>query len=109
MASTIEFISGNIFIRPHRLGKGDVIVGHIHQFDHTSIVFTGKVHVSAVLPDGRTVERDFEAPAHFLVRAEVKHEITGLAEDTQFWCVYSHRNPQAQIVQVFDGWGPSYS
>lgn len=84
--------------------KGEKIDGHAHNFDHTTIVFTGGVHVKATLPDGSIVERDFAAPAHFLVKKDVAHEITATEDNTTFWCVYSHRDPQGNVVQEYDGW-----
>src|SRR4051812_35856779 len=44
---------GNIYIRRNRLATvGACVEGHRHTFDHTTIVFTGAVHVRAVKPDG---------------------------------------------------------
>lgn len=109
MMPQAEWRSGNIFIRPNTLVEvGAKVHGHKHKFDHTTIVFRGAVHVSAKLPNGSVIERDFEAPAHFLVLADVEHEITALEPNTVFWCIYSHRDPQARIVQVYDGWTPAY-
>lgn len=100
-----EWISGNIFIRAHQLARaGESIPGHRHAFDHTTIVFTGAVHVKAVRPDGTVLERDFRAPAHFLVQADTTHAITAIEPFTEVWCVYSHRDPQGRISQVDTGW-----
>ena len=67
----MEWISGNVFIRPNELPVvGDLVDGHKHNFDHTTIVFTGAVHVRAKLPDGSVREGDFKAPSHFLVRKD---------------------------------------
>jgi L-ascorbate metabolism protein UlaG (beta-lactamase superfamily) len=105
----VEEVSGNIFLRKHRgCPKGHVLDGHDHEFDHTTIVFIGAVHCKAKCPDGRIIERDFRAPCHFLVKAEVEHEITVLEEGTEFWCVYSHRTPQGEVVQEYTGWGAAY-
>lgn len=111
-----EWISGNVFIRPNSLPKkGDRIDGHKHNFDHTTIIFKGAVHVIAKLEDGTRIERDFAAPghpsgapSHCLIRAGVEHEITALDDGTVFWCVYSHNTPQATISQVYDGWQEAY-
>jgi CRP-like cAMP-binding protein len=103
----MEQVSGNIFLRKHALNAGDVIDGHKHNFDHTSIVFSGAVRVVARTPDGRDIVQEFQAPAHFLVRAEVTHEITALVP-TEFWCVYAHRDPQGRITQEVTGWLPAY-
>ena len=100
-----EFVSGNIFIRPNSLlPKGHVTLGHKHTFDHTTIVFTGSVHVKLVNPEGETIEKTFKAPSHFLVRANIEHEITSLEDDTTYWCVFSLRNSEGEVVQEFDGW-----
>lgn len=101
-----EQISGNIFIRPNYLEHiGDVVHGHKHNFDHTTFLFTGKAHVKAVLPNGSIVEKDFTAPSHFLVKKDVEHEITALEPDTEFFCVYSHRDAQGRVTEENDGWG----
>lgn len=105
----IEWISGNIFIRPNELPKkGDTIEGHKHDFDHTTIVYTGAVHVLAKYPDGSTREGDFAAPAHFLVRKGIEHTITATEPNTVFWCVYSHRTPQGEVSHENTGWQGGY-
>lgn len=109
----MEFISGNIFIRKAFEASdtlaGRVLDGHKHNFDHTSFVWRGAVRVRATLPDGTRVEREFHAPSHFLVRADVLHEITALEDGTEFWCVYAHRDPQGEVVQIATGWPEAYS
>ena len=104
-----EWISGNIFIRPNRLEKsGHYVKGHKHNFDHTTIVYKGAVHVKAELPNGSAIERDFVAPAHFLVKAGMEHEIVATEDGTEFWCVYSHRTPQGEISVEKTGWEDAY-
>ncbi len=105
----MEWASGNIYIRPNTLANaGDKVNGHTHNFDHTSIFYTGSFHVKATFPNGKVVERDFVAPAHCLIKADVEHEITALEPNSVFWCVYAHRNPQGDVVQDFNGWGANY-
>jgi hypothetical protein len=105
-----EWVSGNVFIRSQGpLKKGTSVAGHKHNFDHTTIVFKGSVHVRGVLPNGNVIERDFAAPAHFLVKADVEHQITALESDTIYWCVYSHRTPQGVVVQEYTGWSTAHS
>lgn len=105
----MELVSGNLYIRKIAAPKGALITGHKHHFDHTTIVFTGAVHVRAVCPDGRVIEENFTAPAHFLVKAEVEHAITALTDGTEYWCVYAHRTPQGEVVEDFNGWTEAYS
>lgn len=109
----MEWISGNIFIRPRGpLRENETIPGHRHNFDHTTIVFHGAIRVRAKTPSGQIIIREFGEHLpngrHFLVKADVEHEITALVEGTEFWCVYSHRNSQGDVVQNFDGWSDSY-
>ena len=101
----MEWISGNIYIRANALEKtGDAIPGHKHNFDHTTIFFTGSFRITAMLLDGsqRVIEK--QAPSHLLIRAEVEHRIEALEPNSIFWCVYSHRTPQGDVVQEWGGW-----
>lgn len=101
----MEWISGNIFIRPNALlPKGHIIHGHKHKFDHTTFVMKGSVHVKRTNLDGTITEEDFKCPAHFLTKKDIEHEITSLEDDTTYYCVFSHRNAQGDVVQEFDGW-----
>lgn len=110
--ATISGYYGNIYIRPNEdMKKGQTIQGHKHNFDHTSFVTDGAVHVKAKLADGRVVERDFGKGfpyRHFLVLAGVEHEITALEDGTNFYCIYSHRNSQGEITEYQTGWGLAY-
>ena len=103
----MEFVSGNIFIRPTEKKAGEVVRGHTHNFDHTTIFFTGKWRARCTLPNGKKVERDFAAPSHALIRADVEHSFECL-DDGAMWCVYAHRTPQGDVIQEHNGWGPSY-
>ena len=101
----MEWQSGNVFIRPNTLAKaGDKTDGHTHNFDHTTIIFKGSVRITAKLPNGGKIIREAAAPAHFLIKAEVSHEIEALEDGTVYWCIYSHRTPQGDVVQQYDGW-----
>lgn len=104
-----EWVSGNIFIRPVRLAHtGDVIDGHTHTFDHTTIVIHGLVHVVATCDEGCHREGEFAAGSHFLTKATWRHTITALSDDVEVWCVYSHRTPQGEVVQESTGWPEAY-
>lgn len=105
----VEFVAGNIFIRPNPLPRaGDVVRGHCHNFDHVTYVVSGAVHIRAVRPDGVVIERDFVAGQFCLIKAEVEHEIIATVDGTLFHCIYAHRTPQGDVVQEFTGWEPAY-
>lgn len=103
----MELISGNIFIRKNFMRVGDVVQGHTHNFDHTTIFHQGKFSVKWTAKDGRTGVEEFQAPTHALIKKDVVHEISCL-EDGEFWCVFSHRTPQGDVVQEAIGWMEAY-
>ena len=148
----MEWISGNVFIRPMggRLGlrPGEVLAGHTHNFDHTTICFAGQWRVRKWVPmvrdDGSPIAGEWaqiidlqrDGPFHVLIEAGARHEFTFLgaavpawmeryiaklppAEALAFreeysravgraWCVYSHRNPQGDVVEHNTGWDEAY-
>lgn len=104
-----EWMSGNIFIRQTRLESiGNYTDGHTHNFDHTTIFFQGSFRVTATLTDGSQVIREFTAPDYVLIKADVLHRIEALQDNSIYWCVYSHRDAQGEVVQKSEGFGPAY-
>lgn len=104
-----EQACGNIYIRPNYLNRGTVVGNHTHNFDHTTILLKGSVLVAITRPDGSKYTETLIAPRFVLIKANYCHEITGLEDDTEFWCVYAHRTPQGEIVQETQGWLKGYS
>jgi hypothetical protein len=112
----MEFVSGSIFIRVmgedgKGLKPGEVVAGHKHNFDHTTICFCGNWHVTKWEPGG-AVAFDFEreGPFHVLIEKDCLHEFTFLGGAPVGWayCVYSHRTPQGEVSLVETGWLPAY-
>lgn len=89
-------------IRKMRLSAGELLGSEAHEFDHTSIFFSGSWRVTR---DDEVLV--FTAPAECLIEAGVDHEVLCL-EKGEVWCVYSHRTPQGDIVQKFNGWMRAY-
>jgi hypothetical protein len=126
----MEWVSGNVFIRPmgdrEGLKPGQVVTGHVHNFDHTSIFFCGRWRVrkwvpvvredgSLVDPDGANgewamlVDFEREGPFHLLIEAHARHEFTFLGPGVgKAWCVYSHRTPQGEVSEHYTGWWEAY-
>jgi len=66
---------GNIWVRQNvLLSKGDAYAGHIHKFDHVTLLVSGKVLVEV---DGQ-IQKEFTAPTFIVIRKEHKHKITAL-------------------------------
>jgi quercetin dioxygenase-like cupin family protein len=110
----MEFASANIFIREMRFEKaGNRVDGHAHHFDHTTYVVRGALRFEKLNEEGsviRTVDkRASDGRNWVLIEAGVKHRITALEDGSLGHCIYSHRNPQGEVVQEFDGWRPGVS
>lgn len=109
-----EQVIGNFMRRLNPLPKkGDITGNHEHHFDHMSFVANGSIRVVARDLVGNILwENDFVArdPVRdcFLVKKEVRHEITALEDDTLFYCMYSHRTPQGDVVQEYTGYEAAY-
>lgn len=109
----MEYISGNIFIRPMVFEKaGEVVEGHFHNFDHTSYVVRGALRIEALGLDGSVVKsaekRASDGHNWVLIKATVRHRITALEDRSIGHCIYAHRNPQGDVTQEYDGWMPGY-
>lgn len=101
-----EFVSGNVFIRKMEaqdgFAPGHVVAGHSHNFDHTTILFTGKWRIRKWIPavreDGSAVldsdaapmwllvnDMEREGPWHLLIEAKARHEFTFLGFTVPDW------------------------
>ncbi len=111
--SAMEFACGNVYIRqmpfPH---AGQVCDPHAHAFDHTTYVVRGAIRIEKLNADGSVAEtvakRAVDGDNWTLILAGVGHRITALEDNTLAHCIYSHRTPQGEVVQQFDGWFPAY-
>lgn len=98
-----EHISGNIFIRPVRGNRCTEVGGHTHNFDHTTFVISGVLYVKFEVEGKISHDGLYHAGEHFLVKANTKHYIRMLENDTYFVCIYSHRGPNGEVVQEYSG------
>jgi len=115
-----EPVLGNIYVRKMYFAEaGDVMNGHTHNFDHTTIVFKGSVRVRYT-KDGELKERIVSAPksgkgkptergeGYFVVPKYIEHEIIALEDDTEAWCTFAHRGRHGEVVQDFEGYTEAY-
>lgn len=104
-----EIASGNIYIRQNLLARaGDKLNGHQHEFDHTTLFMSGEFELTA-RKDGVVIAQEkIIAPDIRLILASVVHEIVALVDDSAFWCVYSHRDAQGNVIQTCEGYTAAY-
>lgn len=91
---------GNIWVRQNHLeNEGDSYQGHIHKFDHVTLLASGKVLIEV---EGHN-PKEFTAPTFIVIRKEHKHKITALAENTIYYCVFALRNLDGEVVDDIYG------
>jgi quercetin dioxygenase-like cupin family protein len=84
----------NLFSRQMHFEKaGDVECGHVHQFDHLTLLAKGKLRVRI---NGEDTE--FTAPAMIYIKAELKHELTALTDNTVAYCIHALREETGDIL-----------
>jgi len=83
---TVACVS-NVYIRMMTFKKtGDREHGHRHPFDHASLLSAGRLRVEV---EGET--KDFTAPAVIFIKAEARHQLTALNDNTVVSCVHALR------------------
>jgi len=96
----IEEWSGSLRIRKWVDGKeGDCIPGHGHKHNHTTFVMSGICRIEATLLDGSKFDETFIAPTHAPILAGVRHKLTAMVDGTEWWCVFSHRDFNGQVIE----------
>lgn len=77
----------NLFTRQmHFLKSGDVEYGHTHDFDHLTLLASGKLQVTV---DGKAT--DFIAPQMIYIAKDKIHELVALEDNTVTYCIHALR------------------
>lgn len=81
--------------------------GHTHNYDHATIVISGRVKVSyGFEKDGRRVvgeSREFGPGECIAIKADVHHTVKALEPDTRYLCVFAHRDFGGLVSQSYVG------
>ena len=77
----------NLFSRQmHFKNVGDVEHGHTHQFDHLTLLASGKLQVTV---EGQVSE--FTAPHMIYIKKDKMHELVALEPNTVAYCIHALR------------------
>ena len=88
---------GNIWVRQNYMEKsGDTVGGHVHFFDHVSLLAKGSVSVQ--IDDKDPVV--FHAPTFIVIRKNRRHQITALEDDTSWYCVFAARDLDGNVTEI---------
>ena len=78
----------NLFSRQmHFKNAGDIEHGHVHPFDHLTLLASGALQVTV---NGKTT--DFKAPHMIYIKAEHEHELVALEDNTVAYCIHALRD-----------------
>lgn len=90
---------GNIWVRQNHLEKiGDQVGGHIHYFDHVTLLAKGSISVQIDENEPKT----FTAPTFVVIKKEHRHKITALVDDTYYYCVFAVRDIDGDPTDIYD-------
>lgn len=92
-AVSISCVS-NVFIKQmHFVFAGDKEEGHAHLFDHTTLLASGKIRLTAL-----GTSTDFTAPHHIFIKAGVVHELEALEDNTVVHCIHGIREKGCEDI-----------
>lgn len=87
----------NLFSRMmHFRHAGDVEHGHVHQFDHLTLLASGALRVTV---DG--VASDFRAPHMIYIHKDKHHELAALEDNTVAYCIHALRTGE-RVEDILD-------
>ena len=79
--------------------KGDIELGHYHDYDHGTLLSTGRLKVEMVSDDNKTISvKEFEAPTFIFIEKNIRHIITALEDNTIASCIHALRTNVGEIV-----------
>jgi quercetin dioxygenase-like cupin family protein len=76
--------------------KGDIHAGHIHTFDHQTLLAKGSVEVLA-----NGVATVFTAPTIIFIRAGVQHGMVAMEDATVVYCIHPLRDGE-KVTDIID-------
>jgi quercetin dioxygenase-like cupin family protein len=86
--------AGNLWLRQMHFAKaGDANEGHVHNYDHMTLLAYGSVRVHV---NGNTT--DFKAPHSIFIQAGKSHFIEALEDDTVAYCVHALRDKDTEEI-----------
>lgn len=90
---------GNVWVSQHYMPEAGMEIDmHEHDHDHASLLVSGAVDVNI---EGQPVKR-FIAPTFIVIRANMKHKIVAVEDNTIWYCVFALRDIDGNIINQFD-------
>ena len=81
------------------LKRGDQELGHYHDYDHGTLLATGKLLVEKTNDDGDVIySRVFTAPSFIFIEKDNRHILTALEDNTLATCIHALRTIDEDII-----------
>lgn len=91
---------GNIWVRQNILiNRGDVQPGHKHNFDHVSLLVSGRVRVTVKGYE----PKEFSAPTFIVIKKEHNHKFEALSDNVIWYCVFALRDIDGNVTDFYSG------
>ncbi len=79
--------------------KGDQEIGHEHDYDHGTLLASGKLLVEKFENNGSLKSsKEFIAPSFIFVEKNVRHVLTALEDNTVATCIHALRSIDDEII-----------
>ena len=72
---------------------GDIEVGHVHQFDHLTLLAKGRLKVTV-----ESVSTEFTAPHMIYIHKDKVHELEALTDETVAYCIHALRDKDTSDI-----------
>ena len=89
----------NVYSRLMHFRKaGDTEQGHYHEYDHGTLLSSGKLLVEKQTVDGEFTSKEFTAPTFIMIEKNAAHLLTALEDNTVATCIHALRTIDEEIV-----------
>jgi hypothetical protein len=89
----------NVYSRLMHFKKaGDQEQGHYHDYDHGTLLASGRLLVEKETSDGSVVVKEFIAPTFIMIEKGATHLLTALEDNTVATCIHALKTIDEEIV-----------
>ena len=100
---------GTLFYRKFsEMALGEATDSHPHNWPHDWVLVKGKARVENEYPDGSIEVVKAIAPFHMQIKAIASHTVYSEEDDSQWWCVFPHRNKHGVLSDKCEGAKEAY-
>ena len=102
MSPEIKILAvSNVYCRLMNFNKkGDQELGHYHDYDHGTLLASGKLLVEKLDDNNNIISsKEFTAPTFVFIAKDAKHVLTALEDKTVATCIHALRTIDETIIE----------